>query len=145
MDCIFVFLGPFQAKQIYSLNPFASFPIKIFSDSDSILPDCYLDTTNEEHCNWMCYVAPATNSEEQNLICYQVCLIILFVSLSVILEYLQLKQEIYFSVIKDISPGEQLKVWYSIYYASKMGVSIFKPKEDKCTFADLFIGMFFDP
>jgi len=32
----------------------------------------YLDTTDEDLCNWMCLVAAATNIREQNLICYDV-------------------------------------------------------------------------
>jgi hypothetical protein len=30
-------------------------------------------------------------------------------------------QDIYYTVMKDIQPGEQLKVWYAPYYAVKMG------------------------
>lgn len=66
--------GPFEAKRLYAVNPFDLFPLKIFGGVENILPspDFYLDTRNEEHCNWMCYISPACNLEEQNLICYQV-------------------------------------------------------------------------
>jgi hypothetical protein len=30
-------------------------------------------------------------------------------------------QEIYYTVMKDIQAGEQLRVWYAPYYAVKMG------------------------
>jgi hypothetical protein len=30
-------------------------------------------------------------------------------------------QDIYYTVMKDIQPGEQLRVWYAPYYAVKMG------------------------
>ncbi|KAJ9582556.1 hypothetical protein L9F63_003114, partial [Diploptera punctata] len=63
----------------------------------------FLDTSDEEACNWMCLIAPATNCKEQNLICYQ------------------MGQDIYYTVMKDILPGEQLRVWYAPYYAVKMG------------------------
>jgi hypothetical protein len=30
-------------------------------------------------------------------------------------------EDIYYTVMKDIQAGEQLKVWYAPYYAVKMG------------------------
>ena len=30
-------------------------------------------------------------------------------------------QDIYYTVMKDVQPGEQLRVWYAPYYAVKMG------------------------
>jgi hypothetical protein len=33
----------------------------------------------------------------------------------------QMGQDIYYTVMKDIQAGEQLKVWYAPYYAVKMG------------------------
>ncbi|XP_046393026.1 zinc finger protein 26-like [Ischnura elegans] len=94
--------GPFQAKRAATLELSIEFPLKIFSkDSD----ECYyLDTSDEDYCNWMCLVAPAASAKEQNLMCYQ------------------MKQDIYYTVMKTIQPGEQLKVWYAPYYAVKMGV-----------------------
>lgn len=55
-----------------SLLPTVTFPLKIFSDSHEELSECYLDTCDENECNWMMFVAAATSFEEQNLICYQV-------------------------------------------------------------------------
>jgi len=34
--------------------------------------------------------------------------------------FLQMKQSIYFTAIKDILPGEELKVWYALYYGFKL-------------------------
>lgn len=70
--------GPFQAKKICSLLPEITFPLKIFSNNDEDLSECYLDTTDENECSWMMFVAAASNFEEQNLICYQVNIFKLF-------------------------------------------------------------------
>ncbi|KAJ9574431.1 hypothetical protein L9F63_025921, partial [Diploptera punctata] len=75
--------------------------IEIFGKTEE--SSYFLDTSDEEACNWMCLIAPATNCKEQNLICYQ------------------MGQDIYYTVMKDILPGEQLRVWYAPYYAVKMG------------------------
>lgn len=64
--------GPFQAKKLCSLLPTITFPLKIFSINDEDLSECYLDTSDESECNWLIFVAAATNFEEQNLICFQV-------------------------------------------------------------------------
>lgn len=63
--------GPFEAKRIFTLNPEISFPLKIFTAND-YFSEYYLDTSNENECNWMMFVPPAQNISEQNLICYQV-------------------------------------------------------------------------
>lgn len=64
--------GPLQAKKLYSLLPSITFPLKIFSNNEEDLTECYLDTSNENECSWMMFVAAASNFEEQNLICFQV-------------------------------------------------------------------------
>lgn len=64
--------GPFQAKKLCSLLPTISFPLKIFSNNDEELSECYLDTSDENECSWMMFVAAANNFEEQNLISFQV-------------------------------------------------------------------------
>ncbi|KAI4464468.1 finger putative transcription factor family-related [Holotrichia oblita] len=63
--------GPFHAKKLFTLNPEISFPLKIFTSND-YFSEYYLDTNNEDECNWMMFVPPAQNLIEQNLICYQV-------------------------------------------------------------------------
>lgn len=40
----------------------------------------YLDTSDENNCNWMIHVDIAKFSNEQNLICYQVSLHFLYFS-----------------------------------------------------------------
>lgn len=63
--------GPFHAKKLFTLNPEILFPLKIFTSND-YFSEYYLDTNNEDECNWMMFVPPAQNLIEQNLICYQV-------------------------------------------------------------------------
>ncbi|XP_068609897.1 PR domain zinc finger protein 1-like [Brachionichthys hirsutus] len=53
-----------------------------------------LDGLNEERSNWMRYVNPACNTEEQNLVACQNGL------------------DVYFYTIKPLQPGQELLVWY---------------------------------
>lgn len=62
----------------------------------------FLNTKNENFCNWMIHVTPAFYSNEQNLMCYQ------------------LHNQIYFTAIQDIDVGDILKVWYAPNYAKTM-------------------------
>lgn len=55
-----------------TLLPSITFPLKIFLEDDEELSEYYLDTTDENVCNWLMFIPPATSAEEQNLICYQV-------------------------------------------------------------------------
>lgn len=64
--------GPFLAKKSCTLLPSITFPLKIFSSNDEDLSECYLDTSDENECSWMMYIAAANGFEEQNLICFQV-------------------------------------------------------------------------
>lgn len=66
--------GPFVAKTTSTLNPDSNLPLKVFIDGtdDEAFGECYLDTTDENWCNWMVFVNTAESIEEQNLICYQV-------------------------------------------------------------------------
>jgi len=52
----------------------------------------YIDAREEDQCNWMMFVRPASNSVEQNLVAYQH------------------GSDIYFTVIKNIEPRQELKV-----------------------------------
>lgn len=75
--------GPLLAKKSYIPIENLRFPLIIFGN---IIPDLnipeleelfkvrnvYLDTTNENECNWMVHVNPAEYLNEQNLIAYQV-------------------------------------------------------------------------
>lgn len=98
LKCFFFFLtGPVLAPKSYF--PPASntiFPLVIFNDfwngegfmndlSDDIkelftVKNYYLDTSDENNCNWMIHVDIAKFSNEQNLICYQVSLHFLYFS-----------------------------------------------------------------
>jgi len=53
----------------------------------------YIDASEEDQCNWMMFVRPACNPAEQNLVAYQH------------------GTDIYFTVIKDIVPRQELKVY----------------------------------
>ena len=52
----------------------------------------YFETGDENKCNWMMFVRPAATFAEQNLVAYQH------------------GQDIYFTVIKNIEPRQELKV-----------------------------------
>ncbi|XP_066601141.1 PR domain zinc finger protein 5-like isoform X2 [Prorops nasuta] len=97
--------GPLHAKKLCTMNPLANFQLKIFDDKSS--NTYHLDLTDEEFCNWMCFVPPATNAVEQNLICYQ------------------MNGNIFYSVIRTIPTKEELKVWYAPYYAFKMKIPLY--------------------
>lgn len=64
--------GPFVARKIFSLNPSTIFPLKVFCNGSEDFIEYYLDTSDENECNWMYFIQPASNSDEQNLICFQV-------------------------------------------------------------------------
>lgn len=66
-----------------------------------------LDLTNENQCNWLCLIGLATSKHEQNCMMYQ------------------LANDIYYTTMRDLRPGEQLKAWYAAGYARKLG----KPEE----------------
>lgn len=93
--------GPFEARRTtQDLDAENIFNLKILAKDGTAV--C-LDTSNENDCNWMCLVQCAENEEEQNCIAYQ------------------MGTNIFYSTIKNILQGEQLKVWYASYYAKKLG------------------------
>ncbi|CAO1411089.1 unnamed protein product [Diamesa serratosioi] len=115
--------GPVLAPKSYF--PPASntiFPLVIFNDfwngegfmndlSDDIkelftVKNYYLDTSDENNCNWMIHVDIAKFSNEQNLICYQE------------------NDQIYYTSTRDIELGDILKVWYAPSYAKRMGMNL---------------------
>ncbi|XP_012251181.2 PR domain zinc finger protein 15-like isoform X2 [Athalia rosae] len=97
--------GPLYAKRIWTMNPLTHFPIRVFGNS--ACETYHLDYSNENNSNWMCFVEPASNAKEQNLICYQV------------------KQDIFYTAMRIIPIGEELRVWYAPNYALKMKMPIF--------------------
>lgn len=60
----------------------------------------YYDPVDENQCNWMMFVRPASVYSEQNLVAYQ------------------FRHDIYFSTITNIQPGQELKVssFLNIFY-----------------------------
>ncbi|XP_015524736.1 zinc finger protein 470 isoform X1 [Neodiprion lecontei] len=97
--------GPLYAKRIWTMNPLTHFPIRVFGKSTS--ETYHLDYSNENSSNWMCFVGPASNAKEQNLICYQV------------------EQDIFYTAMRTIAIGEELRVWYAPYYALRMKMPVF--------------------
>uniref|UniRef100_A0A663N848 PR domain zinc finger protein 15 n=1 Tax=Athene cunicularia TaxID=194338 RepID=A0A663N848_ATHCN len=91
--------GPFESKRVAKLEKESVFPLKVFRKDG---PSVYFDTSNEDDCNWMMMVRPATEYEHQNLTAFQH------------------DNDIYFTTSRDIPPGTELRVWYAAFYAKKM-------------------------
>ncbi|XP_036393678.1 PR domain zinc finger protein 15-like [Megalops cyprinoides] len=98
--------GPFEGKRVAQLEKEGPFPLKIFKKGGVVV--CF-DTSNEDDCNWMMLVRPATNHKHQNLTAYQQ------------------DDEIYFNTSQDVQPGSELRVWYGAFYAKKMEKPVLKP------------------
>lgn len=62
----------------------------------------YLDTRNENKCNWMIHVDPAQYANEPNLVAYEE------------------DNKIYFAAVEDLDVGDILKVWYSPMYGERI-------------------------
>ena len=52
----------------------------------------YVDSTDENNCNWMMFIRPALNTSHLNMVAYEN------------------KGQIFFDVIKDIKPKEEFRV-----------------------------------
>lgn len=92
--------GPFVAELVDSEDKVTNrkFPLMVERDDTTL----YLETSDENMCNWMMFVRPAESFAEQNLVAYQH------------------GSEIYFTVTKDITePKTELKVWYAAHYAER--------------------------
>uniref|UniRef100_A0A3B3QC11 PR/SET domain 15 n=1 Tax=Paramormyrops kingsleyae TaxID=1676925 RepID=A0A3B3QC11_9TELE len=98
--------GPFEARRVAQLSKEGQFPLKMFMKDGSVV--CF-DTTNEDDCNWMMLVRPATDHTHQNLTAYQQ------------------EDEVYFNTSQDLLPGSELRVWYGAFYAKKMERPLLKP------------------
>ncbi|XP_042588761.1 PR domain zinc finger protein 15-like isoform X1 [Cyprinus carpio] len=98
--------GPFEAKRVPSLQIEGPFPLKIFQKDGSVV--CF-DMSNEDDCNWMMLVRPATDHKHQNLTAYQQ------------------DDDVYFNTSQDVLPGTELRVWYGAFYAKKMDQPILRP------------------
>ncbi|XP_033955752.1 PR domain zinc finger protein 15 isoform X1 [Pseudochaenichthys georgianus] len=98
--------GPFEAKRVPHLEQEGAFPLKIFQKDSVVVA---LDSSNEEDCNWMMLVRPASEHTHQNLTAYQ------------------LDGDVYFNTSQDVLPGAELRVWYGAFYAKKMEKHMLKP------------------
>uniref|UniRef100_A0A4W4F012 PR/SET domain 15 n=1 Tax=Electrophorus electricus TaxID=8005 RepID=A0A4W4F012_ELEEL len=98
--------GPFEARRVRNLHTEGTFPLKIFQKDGSVVS---LDTSNEDDCNWMMLVRPATDHKHQNLTAYQQ------------------DDDLYFNTSQDVLPGSELRVWYGAFYAKKMEKPVLKP------------------
>lgn len=97
--------GPLEAQRDWTMNPMNDFPIKIFGNSPT--ETFHLDRSNEDTSNWMCFVSPASNSSDQNLVCHQ------------------MHRDVYYTAMRFIASGEELRVWYAPHYASQMKMPLF--------------------
>ncbi|NXS71900.1 PRD15 protein, partial [Pandion haliaetus] len=97
--------GPFESKRVAKLEKESVFPLKLFQKDGPLV---YFDTSNEDDCNWMMMVRPATEYEHQNLTAFQH------------------ENDIYFTTSRDIPPGTELRVWYAAFYAKKMEKPVLK-------------------
>ena len=77
----------------------------------------FIDTSDENKCNWMMFVRPAQNFAEQNLVMYQH------------------GQDIYYTVIKPIDYKTELKVNYPIDNADVNNLRIYHLFEKKFSVA----------
>ncbi|XP_039600511.1 PR domain zinc finger protein 15 isoform X2 [Polypterus senegalus] len=98
--------GPFEAKRVAKLEKEMTFSLKIFQKDGLVVS---FDTSNEDDCNWMMLVRPATDYKHQNLTAYQQ------------------DNDIYFTTSQDIQPGAELRVWYGAFYAKRMEKPLLKP------------------
>ncbi|KAK7925421.1 hypothetical protein WMY93_007731 [Mugilogobius chulae] len=98
--------GPFEAKRVSHLQREGTFPLKVFQKDGTVV---YFKTNNEEDCNWMMLVRPATDHSHQNLTAYQQ------------------DDDVYFNTSQDVLPGTELRVWYGAFYAKKMEKPMLKP------------------
>lgn len=74
----------------------------------------YLDTTNENVCNWLCLVRAATSLDEMNCMAYQ------------------LDADIYYSTTRRVEQGGPLRVWYARGYARKLKQPELPPHNKEC-------------
>ncbi|XP_029434311.1 PR domain zinc finger protein 15 isoform X2 [Rhinatrema bivittatum] len=97
--------GPFEAKRVTKVENESSFPLKVFQKDGPVL---HMDISNEDDCNWMMMVRPASEYEHQNLTAFQH------------------DDDIYFTTTQDIPAGAELRVWYAAFYAKKMEKPVLK-------------------
>ncbi|XP_074652630.1 PR domain zinc finger protein 10-like [Tubulanus polymorphus] len=99
--------GPFVASIVDSEAALSrkDFILKI-DDYQSSGETVYLETSDENKCNWMMFIRPSQSYAEQNLVVYQY------------------GSELYFTVCKQIDARSELKVWYAAHYAHHIGAAV---------------------
>uniref|UniRef100_A0AAY5KEJ0 PR/SET domain 15 n=1 Tax=Esox lucius TaxID=8010 RepID=A0AAY5KEJ0_ESOLU len=112
--------GPFEAKRVSHLDKEGLFPLKIFQRDGLVI--CF-DSSNEDDCNWMMLVRPATEHQHQNLTAYQQ------------------DNEVYFNTSQDVLPGSELRVWYGAFYAKKMERPMLKAPSGRVLREDVLLGI----
>uniref|UniRef100_A0A8C6XZK1 PR domain zinc finger protein 15 n=1 Tax=Naja naja TaxID=35670 RepID=A0A8C6XZK1_NAJNA len=110
--------GPFESKRVAKLEKELTFPLKVQGSP------VYFDTSNEDDCNWMMMVRPASLYEHQNLTAFQH------------------DNDIYFTTSRDIPPGTELRVWYAAFYAKKMEKPVLKQCIGGCPHREVLLAPF---
>ncbi|OQV16393.1 putative PR domain zinc finger protein 10 [Hypsibius exemplaris] len=105
--------GVFAVVAISTLSIFGPLRAPILQRTDGFPVGFYLvatdgtlqalDLRSDDLCNWMKFVRMARNRQEQNVMAYQ------------------RSEAIYFTTMRTIQEGEELRVWYSRNYATAIG------------------------
>ena len=97
LNCRF---GPMEGRLVDAAEGLdTSFPLCLISQGHR------LDVSSEDESNWMRFIRPAQNEEEQNMIMTEV------------------NGNLFFVTNRVVNFGEELKVWYSEQYATQHGLS----------------------
>ena len=97
LNCRF---GPMEGRLVDAAEDLdTAFPLCLISQGHR------LDVSSEDESNWMRFIRPAQNEEEQNMIMTEV------------------NGNLFFVTNRVVNFGEELKVWYSEQYATQHGLS----------------------
>ncbi|XP_067678899.1 histone-lysine N-methyltransferase PRDM9-like [Haliotis asinina] len=96
--------APFCTDTSKSDKGQTDFYLKGYDSNDDML---LYDLSSEAECNWMMFVQPAQTYTDQNMAAYVY------------------DRKVYYTTIKPIEYGKELKVWYAADYAVKIGMSLF--------------------
>lgn len=107
--------GPLEAPVYDKFVNGLEFPLMVFSKDGNF---DILDTTDENKCNWMCLLSDK-DEKKKNLVVYQ------------------LNKSIYFSTIRELLAGEELKVGYSIPYGKKVASTGIRKKLQNCNYSSI--------
>ncbi|KAL5247154.1 hypothetical protein ACHWQZ_G019121 [Mnemiopsis leidyi] len=96
-------------------HPSACWPI--FENKGSVVHYLLAPDSDEPSGSWMRYVNTARHEQEQNIVAFQI------------------QHDIYFEVIRDILPGQELLLWYESSYGDLLGLyrlEQLRPDSDGC-------------